>query len=158
MLETVDAVTAAVGRDRVGVRVSPFGRYNGMHPFDDESETWLAAAAELSARRLAYLHISDQTTMGQESIPADFLDKFRKAYDGTMILAGGFLKENGQAALDSGSADLIAIGRPFIANPDLVDRLRNDLPLAEADRATFYEGGKKGYIDYPATGIGAGSA
>ena len=150
-LETVDAVTAAIGRERTGIRLSPYGRYNDMRPFKDEAETWLTLAAELSGRRLAYAHISDQTTMGQNGIPADFLTKFRRTYNGTLMIAGGFLKESGQAALDAGSADLIAIGRPFISNPDLVDRLNNDLPLTEPDRATFYEGGRHGYVDYPST-------
>ena len=116
-LETVDAVTAAIGNRRVGIRVSPFGRYNDMHAFSDEAETWLAAAHELSARKLAYLHMSDQTTMGQETIPSSFMEEFRQAYDGTLILAGGFQMDNGQAAIDQGLANLIAIGRPFIANP-----------------------------------------
>jgi N-ethylmaleimide reductase len=75
---------------------------------------------------------------------------FRRAYRGTLMLAGGFLKDNGQATIDAGAADLIAIGKPFISNPDLVERLRNGWPLADWDRATFYDGGRHGYIDYPA--------
>jgi N-ethylmaleimide reductase len=159
-LETVDAVAAAIGGERTGIRLSPFGRYNDMHPFDDEAETWLTLATELSSRRLAYVHISDQTTLGAESIPDDFLKEFRHAYAGTLILAGGYLRANGQAALDAGRADLIAIGRPFISNPDLVERLRNNWPLNEADRATFYTAGPRGYVDYPVcqkSGAGQGT-
>lgn len=148
-LETVDAITAAIGPEHFGIRLSPYGRYNAMQPFADEAETWLSVAAELSKRRLAYVHISDQTTMGKNGIPQDFMQRFRHAYDGTLIVAGGYLKDNGQAAVDSGSTDLIAIGRPFISNPDLVERLRNDWPLAELDRTTIYDGGNKGYVDYP---------
>ena len=149
-LETVDAVTAAIGNKRTGIRLSPFGRYNDMHPFEDEEETYLKLARELSSRQLAYVHISDQETLGEQAIPEEFVNRFRRAYAGTLILAGGFTKETAQAALDVDRADLIAFGRPFISNPDLVERLRNGWPLADADRTTFYRGGKKGYVDYPA--------
>jgi 2,4-dienoyl-CoA reductase-like NADH-dependent reductase (Old Yellow Enzyme family) len=148
-LETVDAVIAAIGGERTGIRLSPFGRYNDMHPFEGEEETWLTLAAELTKRKLAYVHISDQATLGEQAIPKGFIDKFRRVYQGTLMLAGGFTKDNGQAALDSGRADLIAIGRPFISNPDLVRRLREGLPLVTPLRATFYHGGRHGYIDYP---------
>jgi 2,4-dienoyl-CoA reductase-like NADH-dependent reductase (Old Yellow Enzyme family) len=148
-LETVDAVTAAIGGERTGIRLSPFGRYNDMHPFEGEAETWLTLAAELSNRALAYVHISDQTTLGERGIAEAFLDQFRQTYSGTLIVAGGYVGANGQAALDAGRADQIAIGRPFISNPDLVERLRNGWPLTEPDRATFYQGGDRGYIDYP---------
>jgi N-ethylmaleimide reductase len=148
-LETVDAVAAEIGSERTGIRLSPFGRYNDMHPFGDEEETWLTLAGELTSRKLAYVHISDQETLGEQAIPAGFVDQFRRAYTGTLILAGGFSGETGQAALDAGRADLIAIGRPFISNPDLVERLRNGWPLVTEDRATFYQGGRAGYVDYP---------
>jgi N-ethylmaleimide reductase len=85
----------------------------------------LALANELSSRRLAYVHISDQETLGEQAIPQDFVDRFRRAYTGTLIPAGGFNRESAQAALDAHRADLIAFGRPFISNPDLVERLRN---------------------------------
>jgi 2,4-dienoyl-CoA reductase-like NADH-dependent reductase (Old Yellow Enzyme family) len=148
-LETVDAVASAIGRERTGIRLSPFGRYNDMPPFNGELETSLTLAAELTKRDLAYVHISDQATLGAQAIPGGIIDKFRRAYSGTLILAGGYLLDSGQAALDAGLADLIAIGRPFISNPDLVERLRNGWPLVVPDRSTFYHGGRKGYIDYP---------
>jgi N-ethylmaleimide reductase len=148
-LETVDAIAAAIGCERTGIRLSPSGRYNDMHPFEGEAETWLMLAGELSRRGLAYAHVVDQTMMGKSPIPADFMAKFRRAYGGTLIAAGGYLKRNGQEALDAGAADLIAIGKPFIANPDLVERLRNDWPLAAIYRGTIYDGGSHGYTDYP---------
>jgi len=148
-LETVDAIAAAIGSERTGIRLSPFGRYNDMPPFEGEAETYLKLAAELSSRKLAYVHISDQTKWADASIPKNYLKEFRQAYHGTLILAGGYLKANGQAALDADEADLIAVGKPFLANPDLVERLRNNWPLNEPDRATFYTAGTQGYIDYP---------
>ncbi|NGZ85191.1 alkene reductase [Duganella aceris] len=149
-LETVDAVAAAIGADRVGIRLAPFGRFNDMRPFEQERETWLALASELSKRNLAYVHLSDQETLGEQGIPQGFVAEFRAAYAGTLILAGGYDKQRGVAALDADKADLIAIGRAFIANPDLVERMRHDWPLAEPDRATFYGLGNHGYTDYPA--------
>lgn len=151
MLETIDALIAEVGAGRIGVRVSPFGRLYDMRPFSDERETWLALAAALNQRRLAYVHTSDQLTLGQAPIPSRFAAEFREAYQGTLISAGGFDQAGAEAALRDGRLDLVAFGRPFIANPDFVERMRNGWPLAEADRATFYGlHGAKGYTDYPA--------
>ena len=150
-LETVDAVVARIGRHRTGIRLAPYGRLFDMPAFDDEQETWLTLARELSARDLAYVHLSDQSSlgMGGQEIPPEFLKQFRDAYRGTLILAGGFNAVKAQDALDRRLADLVAFGVPFIANPDLVDRMRSGWPLAEADRSTFYGGGNAGYIDYP---------
>jgi N-ethylmaleimide reductase len=149
-LETVDAVINAIGGERTGIRLSPFGRYNEMPAFEDEAETYLTLAAELSRRNIAYVHISDQIRWADDvSIPKNFLRAVRSAFRGPLILAGGCLKENGQAAIDAGEADLIAIGKPFLANPDLVERLRNDWPLNAWNSKTFYTEGPAGYIDYP---------
>jgi 2,4-dienoyl-CoA reductase-like NADH-dependent reductase (Old Yellow Enzyme family) len=149
-LETIDALIDAIGSERIGIRLSPYGRYNDIPPFDDEAETYLTLVRALSQRKLAYVHMSDQTKWVDDvSIPKDFLDALRRSFDGALILAGGYLGENGQAALDAGHADLIAMGKPFLANPDLVERLRNRWPLNAADHATFYTAGEKGYTDYP---------
>lgn len=153
-LETLDAISAEIGGDITGVRIAPFGRFGGMAPFEGEEETWLAMAAELSKRMLAYVHISDQETLGEEAIPPGFMDKFRAAYDGVLVVAGGYDQAKAQAALEAGSADLIAIGRPFIANPDLIERYQNGWPVVEPDRDTFYTGGRTGYVDYPFYGQG----
>ncbi|MEQ1537397.1 MAG: alkene reductase [Sphingorhabdus sp.] len=148
-LELVDAVLKEVGAKHAGIRLAPFGRFNDMHPFADESETWLALAAELSKRELAYVHISDQETLGAQAIPDGFVDQFRKAYTGTLMVAGGYQRENGQEALDVGRADLIAIGRPFLTNPDLVARLQNNWPQTPIDPTVFYgTAGAEGYVTY----------
>jgi len=148
-LETVDAVAAAIGADRTGIRLAPFGSYGDMHRFADETETWLAMARALGRRDLAYVHISDQTTLGQPGIPDAFVDLFRKTYAKRLILAAGFHQATAQAALETGRADLIAIGRLFISNPDLIERFRRGAPIVPPDPATFYTGGRRGYIDYP---------
>ena len=150
--EALDAVIAAVGAERTGIRLAPFGRYGDMRPYADEAETWLQAAAVLSEAGPAYIHLSDQITLGQPGIPEGFLQRFRAACGVPLIVAGGFDLERAQAAIDDGRADLIAVGRPFIANPDLVARYRNGWPVAVPDRDTFYGGGARGYTDYPSFG------
>lgn len=149
LLETVDAVSDAIGSQRTGVRVSPFNRGFDMPAFDGEADTWLAATRALAERGLAYLHVSNRESMitnGGEG----FVRQFRQAWPGTLIVAGRYGKALAEKDLESGLADLVAFGRPFISNPDLVDRLRNGWPLADADPATFYGGGAAGYTDYPA--------
>jgi hypothetical protein len=143
LLETVDAVSAQIGSAKVGVRVSPFAHLADLHPFDGEEATWLALAGALSQRQIAYMHASHLGT-------ADFQKDFRVAYDGTLMVSGGFTLETAQQAIEEGLSDLVVFGRPFIANPDLVNRLRHGWPLAEAGREAYYGGGAHGYIDYPA--------
>lgn len=150
LLETIDAVAAQIGRDKVGVRISPFGRLFDMAPFADEAETWVAVATELQKRNIAYVHLSDQLTIGAERMPEGFAESFRESYQGTLIAAGGFDRDSAETALEAGALDLIAFGRPFIANPDLVERMKNGWPIAMPDRETFYgNSGAKGYVDYP---------
>jgi 2,4-dienoyl-CoA reductase-like NADH-dependent reductase (Old Yellow Enzyme family)/ketosteroid isomerase-like protein len=147
LLETIEGLGRAIGPQNVGVRISPFGRQNDLHPYADETQTWLTLAAELERRQLAYVHLSDQSAINAAS---GFFGKFRSAYSGTLIVAGGFDQSSAQAALQAGHADLIGFGTPFIANPDLVERMSRGWPLAQADRATLYGlHGDRGYTDYP---------
>ncbi|CAG9226929.1 N-ethylmaleimide reductase [Paraburkholderia tropica] len=153
MHETLEAIADAIGHSRVAVRLSPFGRLFDMQPYADEAQTWLRVAEVLNDMDLAYVHLSDQLTIGAESIPAGFAARFREAYRGTLMAAGGFTRVSAEAALASGELDLIAFGRPFIANPDLVARMQHGWPIAEADRVTLYgvNGAvTRGYTDYPA--------
>lgn len=152
LLETLDALSAEIGSAKVSVRLSPFGRLYDMQPYADEAQTWVTLAAELNKRELAYVHLSDQLTIGAEAIPDGFAAQFREAFRGTLLAAGGFNRSTAEAALANGDLDLIAFGRPFIANPDLVERMQHDWPLAEGDRATFYGVNGSvtgGYTDYP---------
>ena len=153
LLETIDALAEAVGGERVGVRVSPFGRLYDLQPFEGEAETWASVAAAFNERKLAYVHLNYQPTITAAEVPAGFGAAFRKAYQGTLIGAGGFTRELAEAELAKGDLDLCAFGTSYIANPDLVERMQNGWPLAEPDRSTFYGViGAKGYTDYPAFG------
>lgn len=142
VLETVDAVSNEIGRHRVGIRITPEGRIHDAPAYPSERETFLTLAAELSKREIAYLHIFD---MG---VSPELLSGIRKAYRGTLIIAGDYTQDKAKAAVDAGTADLVAFGRPYIANPDLVERFRNGWPLAVADHAVFYGGDDSGYTDF----------
>jgi len=149
LLETVDTVGDAIGVDRTGVRISPNGRFNSM-PEDPEMEaTFLYLTKELDRRGIAYLHINDQATFGMPAIPEGLIPKIRAAFRGPIILCGGYDASRAQYAIAEGTADLVAFGVPYLANPDLPARLENSWSLNEADRETFYGGGEKGYTDYP---------
>jgi N-ethylmaleimide reductase len=145
VLEVVDAVAAAIGRDRVGIRLSPFNAFNDLEAnFPNEEAELLELVRELSARRLGYLHLI--ATPG--AVPESTVDAVRADYAGNLMLAGDFDRERADAALAAGRADLIAFGRPFIANPDLPRRLRERQPLAAFDAGTLYTPGAQGYADY----------
>jgi len=155
LLEVVDAVCAAVDSARVGVRLSPMGGSFGMGD-DTPEETFVGAARALDARHLAYLHLVEPAVRGRD-LASDvdpraeaLMHDIRQAFTGPIILAGGYTGARAEQALASGRGDLIAFGRPFIANPDLPARLAQDAPLAVADPAVFYGGDAHGYIDYPA--------
>ena len=149
VLEVVDAVVARVGRERVGIRLSPFNRIFDMPAFDGEEQTWLALASELSSGQLAYVHISNRDALVESSEGQAFLKRFRESYTGTLILAGMYTQEEGERDIREGLTDLVAFGHPFIANPDLVERMKNDWPLTTPDYSTFYGGDHVGYTDYP---------
>ncbi len=150
VLETVDAIIEAIGAERVGIRLAPFNQQFDMPVYDDGGETYLFLARELTKRGIAYVHLNDNWAAGRSVIGEAFLRQFRDAFDGTLILAGAMTIERAQRLVDEGLIDLPAFGQPFIANPDLVERLRRGAPLARSDRDTWYGGGSAGYTDYPA--------
>lgn len=147
-LEIVEAVVAQVGRERVGIRISPFNRVFDMPAFEGEKESWIELARELSKRSLAYVHISNRDALIANEEGKAFLKQFRKTYAGTLILAGMYTKGEGERDIRDGLTDLVAFGRPFISNPDLVKRMKNDWPLSTPDHDTFYGGDHVGYTDY----------
>ena len=153
LLETIDAVSDAVGSNKVAVRLSPFGRIYDLAPYAGEEETWSEMAKALSQRTLAYVHLYFQPTYVTAPHAAEkFKADFRQSFGGTIIAAGGFSRDIAEERLDNNEVDLVAFGVPFIANPDLVERMKNNWPLAESDRTTYYGvsgSPEKGYTDYP---------
>ncbi len=148
-IEVVRAAAAAVGAERVGLRLSPFGAFNATGAFDGQDAQYLALVQELSPLGLLYLHVLDHSAMGAPAVPAAYKRALRAAFDGPFILAGGFDAASAEAALRAGEADLIAFGRPILANPDLVERMRRGVALNAPDMNTFYTPGAAGYTDYP---------
>lgn len=147
-LEVAKATVTAIGADRVGIRLSPFGAFNGTGPFDGVDAQYVALATALGALKLAYLHLVDHSSMGAPVVPAEFKRAVRAAFGGALIASGGFDKARAEQVLAAGEADLVAFGRPALANPDLVARMASDLPLNPPDFTTFYTPGEKGYTDY----------
>lgn len=153
-LDVAGAVVAAIGAERVGIRLSPYGVFNDMSgSYKGIAAQYAELAAGAGKLRLAYVHLVDHSTMGapkpDPSTVKLICQKFRSAGGGAVILSGGYDRERAEADLECGAADLIAYGRPFIANPDLVERLTINAPLNAADQATFYTPGSSGYTDYP---------
>jgi N-ethylmaleimide reductase len=160
LMEVVDAAVRELGPGRVGVRMSPFGQFNSMPADPLVEETLLYVSEQLGRRGVAYLHLVYQLMptgnmetgdFKQRHIPHAALAQVRAAFPGAIIWCGGFTDLQGaQAALDTGLVDQIAFGRPYIANPDLAERLQQGWPLAEADRSTYYTRcGELGYTDFP---------
>jgi len=149
VLEVARAAVAAIGADRVGIRLSPYGVVNAAGGYDGVDEQYIELVAELSTLGLMYVHVLDHSAMGTPPVPASIKAALRAAFDGPFIAAGGFDQASADQALTDGQADLVAFGRPFIANPDLVERLRRNAPLNAPDPATFYTPGAHGYTDYP---------
>lgn len=154
LLEVVDAVASAIGAERVGVRLTPMGRFIGMGDETPE-ETFGYIATALDRRGLAYLHVVEPSTLGTETdTEADprwdaIVRQIRRTYTGTIILAGGYDKASAERALAEGRGDVVAFGKLFIANPDLPERFALDAPLNEPDRTSFFGGNAQGYVDYP---------
>ncbi len=150
VLEVAKAVIAAIGKDKVGIRLSPYGAFNDMPPYPEMEADYAYLARQLNALGLAYVHLVDHSSMGAPAVPQLIKDTFRKEFKGALILSGGYDAARAEADLAAGKADLIAFGRPFLANPDLIKRWQSGAALNAPDPNTFYTPGPKGYTDYPA--------
>ena len=147
-LEVAQACVKAIGANKVGIRISPYGVFNDTGAFEGLEAQYLSLAQQLSALGLVFLHLVDHSAMGAPPVPAPFKAQLRAAFKGTFIAVGGFDGVKAEQVLQAGEADLIAFGRPFISNPDLVARLQSGAALMAPDMATFYTPGEKGYTDY----------
>jgi N-ethylmaleimide reductase len=150
VLEVAEAVVGAIGRDKVGIRLSPFGVFNDMPPYAAMEADYTYLAHALNAIGLMYIHLVDHSSMGAPVVPVSMKQSFRNDFKRTLILSGGYDVARAEEDLVAGKCDLVAFGRPFLANPDLVARWKAGTPLNAPDMSTFYTAGPKGYTDYPA--------
>jgi N-ethylmaleimide reductase len=146
--EVARRVADAIGGDRVGIRVSPAGGAGGMLPDADTEAVYLELMKVLREAGVVYVHALDHSAMGAPKPAAQLLNAMREAFGGTFIVAGGFTAATAELALQEKRGELVAFGRPFIANPSLVAKLQSDRPLRAPDFNTFYTPGPEGYVDY----------
>lgn len=150
IVETAQAVVDAIGKDKVGIRVSPYGVASDMKHYPEIDQTYTYLAEKLNEIGIAYIHVVDHSAMGAPSVPKEIKSLIKSKFSNTLILSGGYNLDAAEEDLINNNADLVAFGRPFINNPDLVDRLKNSWDLSNnLDANTFYSPGEQGYIDYP---------
>jgi N-ethylmaleimide reductase len=150
LLEIAEGAIHLIGKNRVGVRLSPYGVASDMHYYPEIDETYQYLAERLNDMGVVYIHLVDHSSMGAPEVPIGIKKAIRERFSRTLILSGGYTLELAETDLQSNFADLIAFGKPFINNPDLVERFTiGSLLSQELDQDTFYSPGEKGYTDYP---------
>jgi len=150
VLEVADAVIAVIGKDKLGIRLSPFGVFNDqpLYPAMESDYTYLAG--ELNARGLVYIHLVNHSSMGAPPVPDSVRAMLHGLSHCALILSGGYDLQRAESDLAADKGDLIAVARLILANPDLLARWKQGAALNEPDPSTFYTPGPKGYTDYPA--------
>lgn len=150
VIEVVSSVAEAIGKGKTGIRLSPYGVASDMPHYPEIDATYNYLSQQLNNLDIAYIHLVDHSAMGAPVVPLEIKKCIRNNFKSTIILSGGYDKEKAEADIQSGLGDLIAFGRPFINNPDLVERFRNNLPLSQDLKMDlFYTADEKGYTDYP---------
>ncbi|RFC37694.1 MAG: N-ethylmaleimide reductase [Candidatus Nitrotoga sp. SPKER] len=147
-VEAAKAAAVVIGADRIGMRISPYGVSNGMTADAEMDALYERLIVELNSIGLVYIHIVDHSSRGAPEVSPTLKAKIRAAFRGKYILSGGYDLARANLDLDLQRGDLVAFGRPFISNPDLVEKLSNNSPLISPDANTFYTPGEKGYTDY----------
>jgi N-ethylmaleimide reductase len=148
-VEVVQAVAKKIGPKKVGIRLSPYGVFNGMVADSHTEDLYERLAMDLNKLDILYVHIVDHSSMGAPEVKPSVKDKIRKNFKGAVILSGGYDAKRAEHDLSEKKGDLFAFGRPFISNPKLVSKLKKHSPLHPVDESTLYTPGEKGYIDYP---------
>jgi N-ethylmaleimide reductase len=145
-LEITDAIASAIGPDKIGIRFSPFSQLSDQPPYDTDEvhQTYTHLASELDKIGIAYIHLSTSP-----EIPEKTYSEIRAAFNDTIIYCNGLTRESAEEMLKNNSADLVAFGRGFLANPDFVGRIEKNAPLNDVDFNTLYAPGEQGYTDYP---------
>lgn len=147
-LEVARRLAEAIGTDRVGLRVSPYGVFNDMKPDGEMEDLYQRLASELGKLGLAYIHIVDHSAMGAPAPTPSVKQKIRDSFKGVVILSGGYDLARAEHDLAENKGELVAFGRPLISNPNLVTKLKKGEALVPPDMNTFYTPGEKGYTDY----------
>ncbi len=151
VIDVVTAVAEAIGKEKTGIRLSPYGTASDMPHYPEIEDTYDYLSEQLNDLDIAYIHLVDHSGMGAPEVPLSIKQLIRNNFKNALILCGNYNLESAEADLHSGLADLIAFGRPFINNPDLVYRFEHNWPLAtELNMDLFYSADEKGYTDYPA--------
>lgn len=150
VLEIVTDVAEEIGKEKTGIRLSPYGTASDMQYYSQIHETYNCLTTALNKLDIAYIHLADHSAMGAPEVPIEIKKAIRANFKNALILCGGYDKERAEVDLQSGLCDLIAFGRPFINNPDLVARLKNNWSLTQdLHMDLFYSADAKGYTDYP---------
>jgi N-ethylmaleimide reductase len=146
VLEIAAKTVAAIGKEKVGIRFSPYSTFNGLNAYDaaDVHATYTYLAKELDKIGITYIHVNINPTAEPHT-----LESIRTEFNGTLIICSGFTPESAVTEIEKKATDLVAFGRPFIANPDLDKRIATNAPLSQPDFSTLFTSGEKGYTDYP---------
>jgi N-ethylmaleimide reductase len=150
VLEIVNEVAGAIGKNATAIRLSPYGVANDMHYYPEIEKEYTYLAQQLNNAGILYIHLVDHSSMGAPQVPDSIKNTIRQNFKNTLILSGGYTLEQAESDILSCKADLVAFGKPFINHPDLIKRFQTNSPLSDnLDTSTFYTPGEKGYTDYP---------
>jgi N-ethylmaleimide reductase len=150
LLQIITDAIEVIGKDKIGLRLYPYGVASDMPHYPEIDDTYKYLAEKINSTGILYIHLVDHSAMGAPEVPLEIKKAVRQRFENTIILSGGYIAESAEKELENGLADLIAFGRPFINDPDLVERFVKGSPLSKVlDMDTFYTPGAKGYTDYP---------
>jgi N-ethylmaleimide reductase len=150
VVEVAKAVAEAIGEDLLGIRISPYGVNGDMHAYPEIDDTYDYLSKQLNNIGLAFIHFVDHSSMGAPAVPQKIKTMVRNNFGNAIILSGGYDKQRAEADLENGFGELVSFGRPYINNPDLVERFKNNWPLSQdLNTDLFYTPDEKGYTDYP---------
>ncbi len=150
VLEVATEVANTIGKDKTAIRLSPYGVASDMPNYPEIDATYKYLVEKLNNLGITYIHLVDHSAMGAPEVPMALKKEIRNIFKNTIILSGGYDKERAITDVNSGLGDIVAFGRPFINNPDLVNRMENNFPLSDDLKMDmFYSADEKGYTDYP---------
>ena len=150
-IELINEVAKVIGARKVGIRLSPYSTLNDMTNYDSVNETYLYIIKEISKAKIAYIHLINYVTPEKQyETPAWLIQKIRENFNGKIILCGDIDRVSAENLIKNGLTDFAAFGKPFVANPDLVYRMKNNLKMNSVELKSLYTPDQYGYIDYPA--------